>query len=196
MSQQSTPNTNYDAQKKAVDNFIIACLNHHAKIKSFATLTLFINNNRINLLFPLTKSGQSSDSYGRITAEWCTEKDAEIYFEWLVAVVNETEVATDVIRKNAYEQLFRFLYLMRDSIERSQNYQVIEPYDWQQVFTAYDEHLNDIRRTIDNRDKAIVDVLTSLLEMTKKNVALLKSLENEYNTLFQPKSNPPSRRNP
>jgi hypothetical protein len=176
VKEPSTSNMNFNKRQQTVRNFIIACLNNQARIKSFETLTSFLNNDRINLIFKLKQSGKHTDGYGRILETFYTNADAEMYFEWLVAVVNETEEATDDLRKKATDQLFRFLYLMRDDIERSKNYQVIEPYDWQRLFMSFDERLTDMQRIIDKGDKDTIAVLKSLLPMVEKNVEMLKKL--------------------
>jgi len=170
----------FEEKKQAVRNFIAESLNNQIRIKTYYRLTKFLNAGRVNFLSKVDMTGEYEkydpirhvNKKFRCYSDW----DAERYFEYLVSVVNETEEEKDEVVKEAYNQLFRFLYVMRDDMEREKNVQLIAPYDWQNLFLSFDERLTDIERKIDKGDKDIIDVLKSLLKLLEQNKTLLDSL--------------------
>lgn len=188
MNLQPSSNFSYEERKQAVRNFIVACYHNQVRIKTYHRLAGFLSGDRIKLLCPLDKSGKQNhvDAYGRVTRtdRWYTDEDTEKYFEWLVAVVNETEDVKNDVVKQAYDQLFRFLYVMRDDMERDKNVQLVAPYNWQNLFISFNERLTDMQRIIDRGDKDTVEVLKSLLQLVKENKKLLKTLCIDSEELF------------
>jgi hypothetical protein len=179
----------FEEKKQAVRNFIVASYHNQIHIKTYHRLAKFLTDGRIKLLRPLKMSGKENiynEYRTRVIRidQWYTDDDAEKYFEWLVAVINETEDVEEGVVKQAYNQLFRFLYVMRDDMERTKNVPLITPYDWQELFTSFDERLTDIQRIIDRGNKDTVEVLKSLLELMKKNKALLETLYRDSEELF------------
>jgi hypothetical protein len=165
-----------DERIKAVKNFVVARYQGLAKIISFMTIVPYLNENRIEMLKPLRKSGLGAMEYA--------SADAQEYFEWLVAVVTGAEDASQDIVKQANDQLFQFIYVMRDSIQMDRNVQLLTPYNWQALFTSFDERLTDMQRIIDRGDKDIVEVLKPILEMMKRNTKLLDALQKGNERVF------------
>jgi len=153
---------------------------------------MFLTEDRIKLLCKLKMSGfEKTYVSGNFRTEvWYTDGDAEKYFEWLVAVANETEDVDVAVVKQAYDQLFRFLYVMRDDIDRAKNVEFIAPYDWQNLFLSFDKDLVDIKNIVDRHDKSIVDVLKLLVELVEKNKTLLEKIVNENEELFGENAHP------
>lgn len=173
---------------EAVKTFIIARINKQAKITSYSRLVPYLEKGGIGLLFKLEMSGRKSipDAYGNIR-EWShffDESDAERYFEWLVATISGTKESSDEIMKKANDQLFRILDILGDHIQFTKAVQLVAPYDWQALFTSFDERLTEMKNIIDQGDKSIIDVLNPILEFMKKNTKLLESLQKENEELF------------
>ena len=193
MKAQTPPELSYAERKQAVRNFIVSSIHNQVHIRTYHRLAMFLDDNRIKLLFPLKKSGEERTvSYDVVKVkQWYTDSDAEKYFEWLVAVVNDTENVGDDVKTQAYDQLFRLLYVMREDMEKDKNVQLIAPYDWQELFRSFDFGLTHIKNTIDRHDKEIVNVLTSILEMLKKNRNLLEAMQKDYERYFPPEGKTP-----
>ena len=189
MSLKPSAKLSFEEKKQAVRNFIVASYHNQIRIKTYHRLAKFLTDGRIKLLRSLKMSGKETIYSDYRTSvirvdQWYTDDDAERYFEWLVAVINETEDVEEGVVKQAYNQLFRFLYVMRDDMERTKNVPLIAPYDWQDLFTSFDERLTNIQRIIDRGNKDTIEVLKSLLELMKKNKALLKTLCRDSEELF------------
>jgi hypothetical protein len=176
----------YEERKQAVRNFSASSYDNQVHIKSYHKLALFLDDQRIIPLCKLMKSEKEStvSDYGVLTEHHYTDADAEKYFEWLVAVVNETEKVTDSVKKQAHDQLFRILYVMKEDIERDKNLQLIAPYNWQNLFMSFDDRLTEIQRIIDKGDKDTIEVLKSLLQLVTENKKLLKTLYKDSEKIF------------
>lgn len=174
---------------QAVKNFIVARYHNQAKITSFSPLVPYLNESRVIILCKLKKSRQGNairDAFGNFKGyeRFYTETDSETYFEWLVAVVTGAENVQEAIVKQANDQLFQFIHVLGDNIQKEKNVQLLAPYDWQKLFMSFDERLTDMQRIIDKGDKDIAEVLKSILQMIKKNITLLEILCKESEELF------------
>jgi hypothetical protein len=180
-----------EERKQAVRNFLAALRQKRAKINSYFALIPYLNEGRIKILCELKKSGKEPviDIRGNIIryqrTNLYTGDDAKDYFEWLVAVVDGSQDATEDIVKQANDQLFRFLHVMGDDIEMDKNVQLIAPYDWQNLFLSFDKELTEIKNIVDRHDKDILDILKSILEFLKKNKTLLETLQKDYEGVFR-----------
>jgi len=167
-----------DERTKAVKNFIVARYQGLAKIRDFQSMVPYLQNGRIIILCNLPKTGE----YG--SSRFYTSSDAERYFEWLVAVVTGAQASLEELVKQANDQLFQFINVLRDYIEMERNVQLVTPYDWQALFTSFDERLTEMQGIIDRGDKAITEVLNVLLQFVKKNTKLLDILYKENEKIF------------
>lgn len=193
MKEQDSTGLSDSERKQAVRNFIVSSYHNQIHIRTYHRLAMFLTDDRIVLLCPLKKSGKENyyeDSQYK-TKYWYTDEDAEKYFEWLIAVVNGTENAKVDVEKQAYDQLFRLLYVMREDMQRDKNVELIAPYDWQKLFHSFDMELVDIMNTVDRHDKDIVKILTSILELLKKNATLLEAIQKDYEVYFPPEGKTP-----
>lgn len=178
-----------DERIKTVKNFVVARYQGLVKISSFNAMIPYLTEKRIKILCTLPQTGSSSyvDISGKIhqQEENCyREEDAEKYFEWLVAVVTGVANVSEDIVKKANDQLFQFIHVMRDNIHTDKNVQLVTPYDWQALFTSFDERLTDIQRIIDKSDKDTVETLKSILQWMKKYNPILDALDKENQELF------------
>lgn len=179
---------------QAVRIFLIALRHKKAKITNYWDIAFRLNSGRVKPLCELKKSGQET-RYNRIYEKMenvgdpsYTSDDGHIYFEWLVSVVSGTlpDVIDDALVKRANDQLFDFIQVFQQSgnIEMDSSVQMIEPYDWQKLFSSFDERLTNMQKIIDKGDKDIIEVLKPLLQLMKENKTLLKKLskdiENPY----------------
>lgn len=178
---------------QAVRNYLVACHRKKARIVSYNVIKDYLTSSRVKILSKLIPSGRNeiADRYGYGTGQYkifYTDKDAQVYYEWLISVVNGTmqEGITEDIIKQANNQLFHFIHIMQNSgsIQVDQNVEMIAPYDWQNLFTSFDERLTDMQRIIDRGDKSIIEVLKPLLELMKKNTKLLDTLRRENERIF------------
>ena len=169
----------YEERKQAVRNHIVACYHNQSIITSYNELTRLLNDGRVEPLATVRKTGQKNiyagSSFARTEPEY-SDRDAEVYYEWLVKVVSQPENHKEQLVKDANDQLFRFLYVMRNEIRRDKNVQLIAPYDWQNLFLSFDERLTDMQRIIDRGDKDTIEVLKTLMQYVKESKTLLKTL--------------------
>lgn len=176
---------------QTVRNFLVARFQKRATIISYKALVPFLTEKRIKILCKLEMSGLDvkRDYYGNVQSrrQYYIEDDAAKYFEWLVAVVNGTEDATETLVKQANDQLFRLIHVMNEDIEQDEDVQLIAPYDWQKLFLSFDKKLIDVKNTIDRRDKDIVDILKSISTLLKEYKIFFKTLQKDYERYF-PKS--------
>ena len=177
-----------EERSQANKNFIIARYQHRARISSYYSIVTYLDDNRIIPICSLNRSGNKIDIYKNGVyvgaKQGYSAGDACVYFEHLVAVVSGAEPASEEMIKIANDQLFQIIHILGSNIEMDKNVHLLEPYDWMNLFSDFDERLTKIKDTIDYRDKAIVDILKSVSEMIKKNVALLEVLQNEYSSVF------------
>jgi len=167
-----------DERIRAVKNFIVARYQGLADINSFNAIVPYLREHRIKILHPsIAKKYALSGAFSPIS-------DAEEYFEWLVAVVTGAESVSEDIVKQANDQLFQFIHVMRDSIRMDRKVQLVAPYDWQALFTSFDERLTDMQRIIDRGDKDIAETLSKILQWMKKYNPLLDTLDKENKKLF------------
>jgi hypothetical protein len=168
-----------EERSRAVRNFIVACYQHEAKVNSYQRIVPYLEEKRVRILdSKLPKSG--GDSYHPRYAYG----DAQVYFEWLIGVVSGNIEMDAATIKEANNQLFQFIQILGDHIEKSKNVQLVAPYDWQNLFLSFDRELIDIKNTVDRHDKEILDILKSISELLKKNKNLLETLQKEYNSYF------------
>jgi hypothetical protein len=173
-----------EEKTQAVRTFLIALQQKKAKITSYLDIRDRIDSGRVSVLCHLNKGGH--DAYG--LNPYYTNGDAQVYFEWLVSAVSGTlpDAIGDDLIKRANDQLFRFIEVMQQSgnVEIDSKIQMIEPYDWQNLFSSFDERLTNMQRIIDKGDKDIIEVLKPLLQLMKENKTLLKKLLRESEKPF------------
>src|SRR3989304_4308926 len=166
-----------EERAQANKNFIVARYHHKAKINNFYSVESYLNDDLIRPLNKLNRTGDkvavydSKGSFVRYENRYSSH-DAEVYFEWLVAVVSGAEPADEEIIKQANNQLFQLLHVMESDIEIEKNVQLLAPHDWQNLFLSFDRELIDIKNTVDRHDKEIGNILKSILEFLKKNATL------------------------
>ena len=177
---------------QAVRTFLIALQHNKVKINSYRDVTYRLNSGEIRILTEISKSGLESIRvpYRGVESVSCySDADARLYFEWLVSAVSGTLPISiiDALIKSANDQLFRLIQVMQqsNSVLVDSKIQMIEPYDWQVLFTSFDERLMEMQRIIDKRDKDIMEFLQTMLPLVKENTKLLKILEEEYNELYK-----------
>ena len=177
---------------QAVRNFLVACQQKKARIINYGDIRSDLNSERVEILRKLAKSGKDEILVSGLyhTGQYntfYTTGDAQVYYEWLISVVSGTRqgIADEVIKK-AIDQLFHFIQIMQNSntIEIEKNVQLIAPYDWQKLFTSFDERLTDMQRIIDKSDKDTIEILKTLLQYMKENKTLLKTLCADSEELF------------
>ena len=177
-----------EERRQTVRNLIVARYHNQAQISSFDRLVHYLNENRVEVLCGLEKSGEKPvfDKHDYLIRHdpIYDETDAETYFEWLVAVVTGAEKTQENIVEQANDQLFQFIHVLGDDIEIDKGVQLLAPYDWQKLFFSFDERLTEMQRIIDRGDKEITEVLKSILQMVRKNVAFLDILCKESEELF------------
>lgn len=176
---------------QAVRTFLIALQQKRAKITSYEDIANRLNAGRLNILCELDKRGLKEIHLPYSTSKYvpCYRyDDAQVYFEWLAQVVSGTspDVIGDDLIKRANDQLFNFIRIMQQSgnVEIDSKIQMIEPYDWQNLFSSFNERLTDMQRIIDKGDKDIIEVLKSLLQLIKENKTLLKKLSRDSEKPF------------
>ncbi len=183
MSLKLSAKLSFEEKKQAVRNFIVACYHNQMKIKTYHRLAMFLNEDRIKLLRTLSKSGERPITKGNVyygTEKIYTDGDAENYFVLLIAIINETEEAKKDVIRLAYNQLFRFLYVMRDDMQRDKNVQLIVPFDWMNLFAGWDKVLVEMKNEMEYRDKEILDILKSLLLVLEQNRKSLETMQKDY----------------
>jgi hypothetical protein len=190
------PLISIEERNQTIRNFIVARYQGLAKIGSYQTIVPYLSGKRIKILCPLEMSGRETHrrqvqepSYAYPHEEisvtkFYNEGDAKTYFEWLVSVVTVPEKFSETIVKEANDQLFQFIHVMRDNIQMDKNVQLIAPYDWQALFTSFDERLTDMQRILAKGEKDIVETLSMILLWIKKYGPVLDALENERKELF------------
>ena len=184
-----------EEKKQAVRTFLIALRHRRAKITSYIDIKDRLNSGRMNILCKLDKSGQDKliDKYSlqsvKVGDPYYAPNDAKVYFEWLDSAVSGTlsdSIGDDLI-KAANDQLFNFIQVMQQSgnVEIDSKIQMIEPYDWQKIFTSFDERLTDIQKIIDKGNKDITEVLKDLKLYLRENKTLLKQIKAESETFYK-----------
>ena len=180
-----------EEKNQAVRIFLIALQHKKARITSYDDIRIHLNSERVNILCKLNKS-YKTDTYDFQTSKYVyiyDNTDAKTYFEWLISAVSETlpDVIGDDVRKYANDQLFRFIQIMQQSanVEIDPKIQMIEPYDWQNLFSSFDERLTDMQKIMDKGNRDITEVLKSLKLFLTENKHLLKQIKRfRINSVF------------
>jgi hypothetical protein len=164
----------------AVRNFIDARYQGLAKIGSFNPIVPYLSGQRLKLLQEIGQSGYIHAMGERVGTRYPTEDDAERYFNWLVSVVTGAEKAGEEIVKQANDQLFIFIHALRDTTVIDKTVQIVKSHDWENRLESFESKLNDIRNTIDRRDKEITETLSSILVWMKKYNPILNAVDEDY----------------
>src|SRR4030042_741757 len=90
-----------------------------APITDFKPITRYLNDKTIKLLHNLAPSGTRMVNSGRLefrTVTYYNNNDAEEYFNWLISIVTGAVEASKDTTKEAIEQLFMFIFVLRDKM--------------------------------------------------------------------------------
>jgi hypothetical protein len=161
-----------------------------------------------------SRSAQHYNAYYSYSAS-----DAELYLEWLISVVRGSEKVSEDTISEAYNQLDKFILALRDVTGYNKPVILMKPYDWVQrlaqfekdtsetiksevtkitdmleewdyTIRGYDETLQKICKTLDERTKSMVEPLEQILTWMKKYSPTLDALENEYSNIIGKKGKP------
>jgi len=174
----------------AVRNFMHAKFQGNVKITSFSPLTEHIEKKRVELLYELEKSGKKYAEYtSYVIGYYYTNEDAETYFDWLIAVITGVKkVSKDVIGK-AIDQLFFFIYLLRDDMVFKQHIELVMPYEWEDKLSTFEKKLTNIHNRLDKRDKDITDILGKINNWMQYYGAVLDEIKKEQKQLKKVRKN-------
>jgi|WetSurMetagenome_2_1015567.scaffolds.fasta_scaffold283984_3 hypothetical protein len=154
-----------ETQDKAttVNAFISARLNKVAKITDYSPMVRYLNGNHISVLYdnlPKTDAKQviKSDGLQRYydSVPIYGTKDAEMYLEWLISIVQGYEQESEEIKNKAYDQLCRFILILTDVTQWKDGYVLAKPYDW---VTKLEEFEADISGNINEELKNMKEML-------------------------------------
>jgi hypothetical protein len=166
----------------AVKNFISARYQGIAKVSSFQKVADYLNGKRIKPLFDIMPSGRTQ--YYVVnqpsTKTYYTESDGEVYFNWLINVVTGTEKASEDTIKEANDQLFLLILILRDSIQMTKQVQLVAPGYWESRLVLFDTKLTAIQQSMDNRDKEITEILSKIYDWLKEYTPILDEAKKDY----------------
>jgi hypothetical protein len=166
----------------AVRNFIHARYQGLAKISRFDEVVEYLNEKRVRVLSGAKPSGRE---YVGVTAKprvFYTYDDAEVYFNWLMAVVTGAEkVAEDVIDE-AINQIFVFILIMRQHghLTMADEVTLIAPYNWEDRLVSFEEKLTTIQTSMEKRDGKITEVLSKIYAWMKEYTSVLDEVKKDY----------------
>lgn len=119
----------------------------------------------------VTYSGQPIDP--KVKREACYgRKDAEEYFNWLIYMLTADDKATAEQRKEAVNQLFLFIFVLRDKTPVTLNDFLKARFDWERKVITLKNALKELKSSVEYNDKqnevAHEDFVNELEKETEK----------------------------
>jgi hypothetical protein len=114
----------------------------------------------------------------------CRE-DAEEYFNWLIWIITIDEKTTDETRKEAVNQLFLFIFALRDKIHVNLNDFLKTRFDWERKVIILKNALKEVKGKVDGIDSDNEDLKGDLEKETEKISEVLERIVN-WQKHYQP----------
>ena len=169
-----------EERRKIVKHFISLRGQGKVPISDFDPITTYLDNGSIKILAKISQHGRAPriDYDGRHRVGFFyNNHDAEEYFNWLISILTGAEEASDETRKLANDQLFMFIFALRDDMSVSLDDLLDVSSDW--------EHLNrnfmDFQKKTDARHEEMMDVLEKIGNWQKHYQPYLDTLKREQN---------------
>lgn len=172
-----------------VKHFIYLRGQGKAPIADFEPLTRYLNDKSIKFLHNLEHSGISRQTYHdgiqfkTQVYTYYNGKDAEEYFNWLISILTGATEATDEIRKEACEQMFMFIFALRDKMTINIDTLLKVSFQWEDMFNSLNRDFVDFQRNMDVRNEKIMDILEKINNWQKTYKPYLKRLKDEQDNL-------------
>ncbi len=188
-------------RKKIVDHFILLRGKGNAPILDFKPLIRYLSDDKIKLLHMIAPSGKQVDPRqisNYMTADrtqlkfysYYIEDDAKEYFNWLIQIITGGIDATDEDRKEAYSQMFMFIFALRDTSQFNLDVFLKVSFEWEDRINTFDQDLVDsknaltervtfLERTYDRKNDEIIDALEKIRSWEKVYQPYLDDLKQE-----------------
>jgi hypothetical protein len=164
-----------------VKNFISARYQGRVKVQSWIGVQSYLNGNRVKLLLKIEPTEPfKHDIYGAPIAYRLSEYQAMRYFEWLIHIVSGAIEAQEDIVKEAINQLFIFIHVLRDSLAIDNQVTLMAPYNWEDKLVSFENQIADLKATMEKRDEKFTYIITRMYDWMKKFGPILDELEKDY----------------
>ncbi len=184
------PTYSEEDRYKIVINFIALRGKGLAPIRDFSLLTNLLSDNGIKVLHPIKQSGVKTalDSKTIFAGSYLTEppktvttyspSDAEGYFNWLIFILTDVVPATDETKKEAVNQLFMFIFTLRDVMQANLDDFLRAGFEWQERIGIIDEEMATLKGNLDYLEKHNDDDHYDYNKQSKEIEQLKKDSEN------------------
>jgi archaellum component FlaC len=202
----------------SVRTFANGCYDGIIKISSYDPMVTYLNGGHIKVLYkklPQSREEKEYDQFGQFKgySYWYNSSDAKLYLEWLIQVVRGSEKVDEAILNEAYDQLDKFILILRDDTDKK-NVKLAKPYDWiekleefeeeisnnlkeeiQEIhrildtychtINGYDEKLEELANTLDKRSQDMIKPLEKILTWLKTHSPTVEAMQKEYAHLMK-----------
>lgn len=202
------PQYSVEDRYKIVMNFISLRGKGQIPIVDFTPLIRYLNDKEIVLLHEIKKTGYEEiyDPNGtirqpvfpelRVTSNvphkvvpCISREDAEEYFNWLIWIVTVDEKASDEKRKEAINQLFLFIFALRDKIHVDLNSLLKVSFEWEDRIDSFERELIELKTRLENSnnyyDRKLDELKDDLKDETEKIANVLEKIGN-WQKEYQP----------
>lgn len=169
-----------------VNRFINARGQGKAIIQDFKPITKYLNDGSIKLLHKIKrtgtiiKKGNYAFTIDVVEKALYSNDDAQEYFNWLISMVSGAEKVAEGIIKESVDQLFLFIFALRDKMSLNPDVLLIAPVDWEYRLKSLEGKHSTLERRTDARNEKAIDALEKIVKWQKTYQPSLDRLETDY----------------
>lgn len=178
------PIYSFEDRCKIVMNFIALRGAGKVPIHDFSSLSSYLSE--ITPLRPMKKTIDIEDYTdsisgfsGHVSNPSAMQKplfarlDAEEYFNWLIYMLTADDKATDEQRKEAVNQLFLFIFVLRDKIRVNLNDFLKARFDWERKVITLKNALKDLKSNVEDNNEQNESEHADLSDKLKKETEVI-----------------------
>lgn len=170
-------------KKRAIRKFIFAKSKKLAKIINYNPIRECLEEERINPLFNIKKSGKKyASSWDTNPSLYYTVDDAQTYFQWLISVVTESVEVSEGTIKKAINQLFIFLFILDGTLDVHQQTALLTPYSLDEELEKLCNRISNFENKLKRMDVEIIDVLNKIMKWQQKYQSYLDRMKREQDS--------------
>lgn len=173
-------------RKTAIRNFIFARSKKLAKIQSYYVIKDCLNDDKVEILCKLNKSGVNRSQYYpyKVISQYYTDKDARSYFDWLISVADGTRIKSKEVFKKAINQLYMFIFGL-DNFEASSTITLLKPFSIDETLVDFENKLSNFDKKINRMNNQILDALQKIIDWQQKYQPYLDRTKKDQDSFFK-----------
>jgi hypothetical protein len=126
------------------------------------------------------------------------QNNAEDYLNWLITTISIDETATEKTINDAYIQLFKFIFALRDKMNVNLDTFLKVSFEWENWFFCLDHDFVELKQNMEYKYNRTIDVLEKIGNWQKDfqpRLEKLEKIQKKADNFFRGKPNTPKRNN-